>query len=47
MDDLSDPPRDTQFDLVSFPNISRFDAVEADNATGPCETGVGQAMLLA
>lgn len=45
--EFPDPPRNPQFDLVSFPNISRFDAVEADNATGPCETGVGQAMLLA
>jgi hypothetical protein len=47
MDDLSDPPRDTQFDLVSFPNLSGVDAVEAGNVTGTCETGLGQIMLLA
>lgn len=45
--DFPDPPRNPQFDLVSFPNISRFDAVEADNVAGPCETGVGKVMLLA
>jgi hypothetical protein len=47
MEDFPDPPHNPQFDLVSFPNSSRFDAVEADNVAGPCETGVGQVMLLA
>ena len=47
IEDFLDPPHNPQFDLVPFPNISRFDAVEADNVTGSCETGVGQVMLLA
>lgn len=47
MEVLSDSPRDTQFHLVSFPNLSRVDAVEADNIAGACETGLSPVVLLA
>jgi hypothetical protein len=47
MENLSDPPRNTQFDMVPFPNLSGFNAVEAGNVTCACETGLGEVMLLA
>jgi RAD51-like protein 2 len=43
---FSDPPRSTQFNLLSFPNLSGFGIVEASTITCARETGLGQVVLL-
>jgi RAD51-like protein 2 len=43
---LSDPPRSTQLNLLSFPNLSGFGIVEASSITCVRETGLGQVVLL-
>jgi hypothetical protein len=43
---LSDPPRHTQFNLVSIPCLSWLKAVYTGSVTRTRQTGFGQAMLL-